>query len=149
MNLFPNLLTSSVVGLYNIHLRKTCLLIFTSNTLIFLLSCCTVDVNFVQKMWLINCTDISTWIFAGCFCIFIDCSLVKVLCSISVILVSSHQPYMLNCLVCGGMPKGQPLVCFDKIYCCTFDSFGAMLFLYLHERCYFLSSLLGSRLVCC
>lgn len=123
----------------------------TSNTLIFLLSCYTVDVNFVQKMWLINYTDISTCIFAGCFRIFLDCSLVKVLCSISVMLVSSRQLYVLNIisLVCGGMPKGQPLVCFDKIYCCTYDSFGAMLFLYLHERCYFLLSLLGSRLVCC
>ena len=47
--------------------------------------------------------------------------------------------------VCEGMSKGQPLVCIDKIYCFAYDTLGAMLFLKLYQRCYFLSSSLGLR----
>lgn len=72
-----------------------------------------------QKIWLTNCREISTCIFYGWFSFwagvlgegfwltFFDVSLQSsTICVLNV-----------NCVVCEGMSKGQPLVCFDKIYC--------------------------------
>ena len=122
------LLTSNVARHFNIHFRKThSVIIRTTITLIQFAR----TYFLCQKIWLTNCREISTCIFYGWFSFwagvlgegfwltFVDVSLQSsTICVLNV-----------NCVVCEGMSEGQPLVCFDKIYWCAYDT--------LRATCYF------------